>query len=80
MVAYYKKKEKKKKRGWIISNKSTVNISAFKTARNIRAVNVGSYDKDVNPILSPDELIVGTKMGMDLHADTICVNKHAYIE
>ena len=80
MVAYYKKKEKKKKRGWIISNKSTVNISAFKTARNIRAVNVGSYDKDVNPILSPDELIVGTRMGMDSYTDTTCVHKHAYIE
>ena len=80
MVAYYKKKEKKKKQGWIINNKSTVNISAFKTARNIKAVNIGSYDKDVNPVLSPDELIVGTRMGMDSHADTTCVNKHAYIE
>ena len=31
-------------------------------------------------MLEKGELIMGTRMGMDSHADTTCVNKHTYIE
>ena len=55
-------------------------ISAFQTARKISQTNVGEYDKDINPVLGTEEMKTGTKMGMDSHADTTCVNKHAFIE
>ena len=37
---------------------------------------VGKHDKSIRI----EELNSGTHMGMDSHADTTCVNKHAYIE
>ena len=37
-------------------------------------------DKTFNIPLSPDDMLLGTKLGIDSHADTCCVNKHAYIE
>ena len=40
----------------------------------------GSFDSIINPPLSDEEMIAGTKMGIDSHADTTCVNKHAYVE
>ena len=55
-------------------------ISAFQTTRKISQINVGAYDKDINPYLGTEEIKTGTKMGMDSHADTTCVNKHAFIE
>ena len=55
-------------------------ISAFQTARKISQTNSGSYDKDINPVLGTEEMKTGMKMGMYSHADTACVNKHAFIE
>ena len=55
-------------------------ISAFQTTRKISQINVGAYDKDINPVLGTEEMKTGTKMGMDSHADTTCVNKNAFIE
>ena len=53
-------------------------ISAFQTTRKISQINVGAYDKDINPVLGTEEMKTGTKMGMDYHADTTCVNKQAF--
>ena len=55
-------------------------ISAFQTTRKTIQINVGAYDKDINPVLGTEEMKTGTKMGMDSHANTTCVNKHAIIE
>ena len=55
-------------------------ISAFQTTSKISEINVGAYDKDINPVLGNEEMKTGTKMGMDSHADTTCVNKHAFVE
>ena len=55
-------------------------MSAFQTTRKISQINVGAYDKDINPFLGTEEMKTGAKMGMDSHADTTCVNKHAFIE
>ena len=56
----------------------TNNISAFQsTVRKILSKPiVGKHDKSIRI----EELNSGTHMGMDSHADTTCVNKHAYIE
>ncbi len=35
---------------------------------------------DLNPDISYDERQQGCRLGIDSHADTSCVNKHAYIE
>jgi hypothetical protein len=59
---------------------TTAKFSAFQSVRNIRAVNMKSFDKEINTPLSSEELSTGTHMGMDSHADTTCVNKHAFIE
>ena len=55
-------------------------ISEFQTTRKISQINVGAYDKDINPVLGTEEMKTGTSMGMDSHADTTCINKHAFIE
>ena len=57
-----------------------IHLYAFKTNRCVKALNMGSFDKDINLRLSLEELNEGTKMGIDSHADTTCVNKHAHIE
>ena len=45
-------------------------ISAFYTKRSIKQINVGHHDKDINPNMNNDEMSLGTKMGIDSHADT----------
>ena len=62
------------------NNNKSVKLRAFQSVRNIRAVNIKSFDKDINLPLSAEEVTSGTNMGIDSHADTTCVNKHAYIE
>ena len=72
MVRFYKRRRHKH---------HTLQLSAFQsTFRNIGQTTIGTYDRTVNPKLTKDELTSGTKMGMDSHADTTCVNKHTYIE
>ena len=55
-------------------------ISAFQTTRKISQINAREYDKDINPVLGSEEIKTGTNMGMNSHADTTCVNKHAFVE
>ena len=55
-------------------------MSAFYTKRSIKQINVGHHDKDINPNMNNNEMSLGTKMGIDSHADTTCVNKHAFVE
>ena len=55
-------------------------ISGFQTTKKISQINVGAYDKDINPVLGTEEMKTGTKMGMDSRADTTCVNKHSFVE
>ena len=66
--------------GKINSISKAAKFSAFQSIRNIRAVNMQSFDKDINTPLSAEEFSTGTHMGIDSHADTTCVNKHAFIE
>ena len=53
-------------------------IKMFKTLRLVCGVNIGTQDITINPILIPDEMHLGTHLGMYSHADTNCVNKHAF--
>lgn len=76
MVAYYKIK----KTSATTKNKSVIKISVYKTTRNIRVVNVESHDKEINPVINTDKLIIDTNIGTYSLADTTCVNKHTYIE
>ena len=55
-------------------------ICGITSTRNIESLNIGYYDKEINQILSANELFKGTRTGMYSHADTTCVNRHAYIE
>ena len=67
-----------KKRKW---KSRALNVSTFQsTYRKIGKTTIGAHDQSINPTLTQEDLISGTKMGMDSHADTTCVNKHAYIE
>ena len=50
------------------------------TLRKIGKPIIGKHDQSINPILGKGKLNLGTRMGMDSHADTTCINKHAYIE
>ena len=75
MVARYNKIKKGQ-----TNNVNAFHIFGITSTRNIKSLNIGAYDKEINQALSETELLKGTKMGMDSHADTTCVNKHAYIE
>lgn len=75
MVARYNKTKKGQ-----TNNVNTFHIFGITSTRNIKSLNIGAYDKEINQALSETELLKGTKMGMDSHTDTICVNEHAYIE
>ena len=56
-------------------------MSTFQTTiRRIGKTVIGKYDHSINPMLEKGEQIAGIRMGMDSHADTTCVNKHAYVE
>ena len=48
--------------------------------RKIGKTIIGKHDQLINPDLNKEEMDTGIRMGMDSHADTTCVNKHAYIE
>ena len=72
MVRSYKRKRRKKER--------RLNSSFQSTLRKIGKAVIGYHDQSINPVLPKEELMHGTRMGMDSHADTTCVNKHAYIE
>ena len=72
MVVYHKARRK--------NPRKITSISAFQTTRIISQINVGAYDKDINPVLGTEEMKTGTNMGMDSHADTTCVKNHALVE
>lgn len=50
---------------------------SFKTVRHVARVASKSFG--INPPLSPEEFRSGCRLGVDSHADTTCVNKHAFI-
>ena len=56
------------------------NTCVFRTHRPISQVTLTPDDKSFNSPLTSDEISFSTKFGIDSHADTSCVNKHAYIE
>ena len=72
MVRSYKRKRRK--------TEGRLNSSFQSTLRKIGKAVIGYHDQSINPVLPKEELVHGTRMGMDSHADTTCVNKHAYIE
>ena len=55
-------------------------MCTFHTMRQISKFEMTADDKSFNPPLTKDEKLLGTRLGVDSHADTSCVNKHAYIE
>ena len=54
-------------------------ICGFRSIRNVAQLSINTTG-DINPNLSSDEMKTGTRLGSDPHADTSCVNKHAYVE
>ena len=52
----------------------------FKTVRFVCDVNIGTQYITINKTLSPDDIHLGTRLGMNSHVDTSCVNKHSFIE
>ena len=52
----------------------------LKTVRSVCGVNIGTQDININPIIIPYYIHLGTRLVMDSHTDTSCVNKHAFIE
>ena len=76
VVVYLRRSRKDRSKNGILKSKSC----GFKTARHVCKVKRNMFDHEINPILNSDDLIVGTRMGMDSHADTRCVSKHAYVE
>lgn len=71
------------RRGLRHTKKSKVlnlDIHSFHTTRHVHAVNRKLPTTDLNPDISDDERRQGCRLGIDSHADTSCVNKHAYIE
>ena len=52
----------------------------LKAVKLVCGMNIGTQDITIIPILSLDEIHLGTRLGMDSHADTSCINKHAFIE
>lgn len=55
------------------------NICPFHSIRHLNQVS-NIFQSSINEPLSKSELASGTRLGIDSHADTTCVNKHAYIE
>ena len=43
-------------------------------------MNIGTQDITINPIISSDEMHLGTRLGMNPHSNTSCVKKQAFIE
>ena len=56
-------------------------IFGLRTLRKISAVAISTKrENSFNPPLPEAELKMGTRLGIDSHADTSCVNKHIYVE
>ena len=70
MVVIYKRKRNKRSD----KTRATSKFSAFQSVRNIRAVNMKSFDKDINIPLSFEELSSGTNMGIDSHHQKMVFN------
>ena len=52
----------------------------FTTTRSVYGVNIGTQDITINPILKPDDMYIGTCLGMYSHTDNSCANNHAFVE
>ena len=51
-----------------------------KSFKTMRVSSINSEKQPMNIPLTDEEMKRGCKLGMDSHADTSCVNKHAYVE
>ena len=67
-------------RGGKCKHRTSATYAFRSTIRKIGKAVIGKHDHLINPDLNKAEMELGTRMGMDSHADTTCVNKHAYIE
>ena len=52
----------------------------FTTARSLYGVNIRTQDITLNQILKPDDMHLGTCLGMYYHTDTSYVNNHIFVE
>ena len=57
-----------------------IHIKKCNTIRSVCGANIGTQNIKINQIPGPDKIHIGNLLGMDPHADTTCVNKHAFIE
>ena len=48
--------------------------------KSVCGVDIGTQDKNINSIISRDEIHLGTCLVMDSLVDISCVNKHAFIK
>ena len=53
-------------------------VNSFRTVR-VQAIS-SNTDTQINAPLEEDEMKAGCRLGIDSHADTSCINKHAYVE
>ena len=53
-------------------------VNSFRAAR-VQAIS-SNIDAQINAPLEEDEMKAGCRLGIDSHADTSCINKHAYVE
>jgi hypothetical protein len=76
MVVWFRRKLK----GVKMHTFTVFKVCGFRTKRNISSVSHKQIFGTLNPTLTEHEMKSGTRLGSDSHADTTCVNKHAYIE
>ena len=52
----------------------------FTNARSVYGVNIITQDITINKILKPDDMYLGTCLGMYSHTDNKYVNNHTFVE
>ena len=52
----------------------------FTTARSVYGVNIITQDITINTTLKPDDVHLGTCLGMYSHTETSYVNNHTFVE
>ena len=56
----------------------TIGVNLFRSVRNVNSISMDS--PQINRPLNEGQMRTGCRLGCDSHADTCCVNEHAYIE
>lgn len=62
----------------MFKRRMVVGIHLFRSVRNVSSLSRNS--SNINRHLNEEQMRTGCRLGCDSHADTCCVNEHAYIE